>query len=301
MKLLVVGSIAFDSITTPHGEVEAIQGGSATYFSISASYFWPVRVVAVVGEDFLTEHYNIFKGRRIDTRGIYQAKGDTFFWRGRYVDDMNEAQTLETRLNVFEDFKPDIPDSYQDSDIIFLANIDPDLQLEVLRQMSKAEIVCMDTMDFWIKSKSKQVKKVISKSHILIFNHGEARLLTNKRNMLLAAKQLLGMGPDTVIIKRGEFGALMVRKNSIFWTPGYPLEEIVDPTGAGDTFAGGVVGYIAQKGNLDDKTLRKAMYFGSVMASYDVGNFGMRGILWLTEEDINNRFKEFIRLTHIEF
>lgn len=300
MGILVVGSVAFDSVETPFGVVEEVLGGSATYFATAASYFTDVSLVAVVGGDFPKEHADFLRSRNIDLRGLVRNPGDTFRWKGRYGYDLNEAQTLETRLNVFESFKPSIPPEYADADFVFLANIDPDLQMEVLRQVNKPRIIASDTMNFWISSKPEALKKVIGKVDILIINDAEARQLSREPNLVKSARMILSLGVKTLIVKRGEYGVLMFAGNSIFAAPAYPLEKVFDPTGAGDTFAGGFIGYLANTGNLTDAGIRQAIIFGSVMASFTVEDFSLNRIKSLDYREIEERYRGFKAMTHFE-
>lgn len=300
MGILVVGSVAFDSVETPFGVVEEVLGGSATYFSTSASYFTDVSLVAVVGGDFPEEHTDFLKSRNIDLRGLVRNSGDTFRWKGRYGYDLNEAQTLETRLNVFESFRPSIPPEYADAEFVFLANIDPDLQMEVLRQVRSPRIIASDTMNFWISSKPEALKKVIGKVDILIINDAEARQLSQEPNLVKAARMILSLGVKTLIVKRGEYGVLMFTGNSIFAAPAYPLEKVFDPTGAGDTFAGGFMGYLANTGNLTDAGIRQAIIFGSVMASFTVEDFSLNRLKRLDYREIEERYRGFKAMTHFE-
>jgi sugar/nucleoside kinase (ribokinase family) len=300
MGILVVGSVAFDSVETPFGVVEEVLGGSATYFSTSASYFTDVCLVAVVGRDFPEEHADFLRSRNIDLRGLSRNPGDTFRWKGRYGYDLNEAQTLETRLNVFETFKPSIPAEYADAEYLFLANIDPDLQMEVLRQVKNPRIIASDTMNFWISSKPESLRKVIGMVDILIINDAEARQLSQEPNLVKSAKKILSLGVKTLIIKRGEYGVLMFTGTSIFAAPAYPLEKVFDPTGAGDTFAGGFMGYIANTGNLSEAGIRQAIIFGSVMASFTVEDFSLNRLKKLDYREIEERYRGFKAMTHFE-
>lgn len=300
MGILVVGSVAFDSVETPFGVVDGVLGGSATYFSTSASYFTDVSLVAVVGKDFPEEHTDFLRSRNIDLRGLSRSAGETFRWKGRYGYDLNEAQTLETRLNVFESFRPSIPPEYADAEFVFLANIDPDLQMEVLRQVNKPRVIASDTMNFWISSKPEALKKVIGKVDILIINDAEARQLSQEPNLVKAARMILGLGVKTLIVKRGEYGVLMFTGNSIFAAPAYPLEKVFDPTGAGDTFAGGFMGYLSNTGNLTDAGIRQAIIFGSVMASFTVEDFSLNRLKCLDYREIEERYRGFKSMTHFE-
>jgi len=300
MSLLVVGSVAFDSIQTPYGEAEEIAGGSATYFSVTASYFTPVNVVAVVGEDFGDEQMRIFRGRPIDTQGLERAKGKTFRWRGKYQGDMNEAQTLETQLNVFQSFAPKIPSSYLNSEFVFLGNIDPVLQLHVRKQLPKARVVACDTMNYWIQGKPEDLKKTLAAVDALVINEGEARMLSGVENLRRASSIIQRLGPRTLIVKRGEHGACLFQDQSIFFAPAFPLEQVHDPTGAGDSFAGGFMGYLAKTGDLSEPSLRRALVYGSVMASFAVEEFGLSRLLRVQPEEIKTRFKEFKAMTHFD-
>lgn len=300
MSLLVVGSVAFDSIRTPFGEVEHILGGSATHFAVTASYFVPVKVVAVVGEDFGEEHLQVLKERGIDTAGLERAPGETFRWSGEYSVDMNEARTLETHLNVFEHFSPKVPAAYRECDFLFLGNIDPTLQRHVREQLPKARLVACDSMNFWIKGKPDELKKTLRKVDLLTLNESEARMLAGCHNLKRAAKAVQKLGPGMVVIKRGEYGVISFDGSSIFFVPAYPLEEVHDPTGAGDSFAGGFMGHLARTGELSETNLRRAMVYGSVMASFAVEDFGLRRTLRLTLKEIEARFREFKSLTHFD-
>lgn len=300
MSILVVGSVAIDSVETPFGVGENVLGGSATYFSTSASFFTDVNLVGVVGDDFPQEHIAFLKSRNIDLRGLVQESGKTFHWKGRYDFNLNEAQTLDTQLNVFQTFRPQIPAEYADTEYLILANIDPDLQLEVLAQVKKPRVIACDTMNFWISSKPEVLKKVISKVDFFIINEGEARQLTGEVNLIKAARAILGMGAKNLIIKRGEYGVLLFSNESIFAAPAYPLETVFDPTGAGDTFAGGFMGYLANTGNLSEEGVRQAIIYGSVMASFNVEDFSLDRLRTLKYSEIEERYKNFKRMTHFE-
>lgn len=300
MPLLVVGSVAFDNIRTPYGHAEDIAGGSATYFSVTASHFAPVNIVAVVGEDFGDAQMEMFRGRAIDTQGIERAKGKTFRWRGEYNGDMNEARTLETQLNVFQSFSPKIPAAYLNSEFVFLGNIDPALQLHVRRQLPKARLVACDTMNFWINGKPGDLKNTLREVDALIINEGEARMLSGSENLRKAAAAIQSLGPRTLVVKRGEHGAVLFQGDSIFFAPAYPLEQVHDPTGAGDTFAGGFMGYLASRDDLSDASLRRALVYGSVMASFSVEEFGLSRLLLVEKREIEERFKEFKAMTHFD-
>jgi sugar/nucleoside kinase (ribokinase family) len=300
MGILVVGSVAFDSVETPFGMVENVLGGSATYFATSASYFTDVSLVAVVGEDFPAEHTSFLTSRSIDLRGLTRSSGKTFSWRGKYGYDLNEAQTLETRLNVFETFKPTIPPEYADAEFLFLANIDPELQLDVVRQVKNPRVIASDTMNYWITSKPEALKKVIGMVDILIINDAEARQLSQEPNLVTAARKILSYGVKTLIVKRGEYGVLMFTDSTIFAAPAYPLEKVFDPTGAGDTFAGGFMGYLANTKDLSDAGIRQAIIFGSVMASFNVEKFSLDRLRELSYREIEDRYRSFKAMTHFE-
>jgi sugar/nucleoside kinase (ribokinase family) len=298
--LLVVGAVAFDSVRTPHGEAESILGGAATYFALTASWFAPVRVVAVVGDDFGEEQFRVFQDRGVDTAGLVRAPGRTFRWAGEYVGDMNEARTLETQLNVFEQFAPKIPGSYLDSKFVFLGNIDPVLQLHVRRQLPQARLAALDSMNYWIKRKLEELKKALAEVDILVINETEARMLSGISNLKTAAEVIRKMGPRTLVIKRGEHGVTLFAEGGIFSAPAFPLDAVRDPTGAGDSFAGGFMGHLAKAGDLSDAQLRRAVIYGSVMASYAVEDFGLARLLRLTPEEIEARYREFKKLTHFD-
>ena len=300
MSLLVVGSVAFDSVKTPFGEAENAVGGSATYFSVSASFFSDVQLVAVVGEDFSDEEVSFLNSKNIDTQGLKRVKGNTFRWKGEYTYDLNEAHTLETHLNVFEKFSPVLPEDYKNAKFVFLGNIDPELQMSVLKQVREPVFVGLDTMNYWIDGKRSALIEVLKQVDILTINDGEARQLTEEYNLVKAAQAILTYGPKILIIKRGEYGALMFNGVNIFAAPAYPLEMVFDPTGAGDSFAGGMMGYLANVNDLSDDNLRRSIIFGSVMASFNVENFSLNRMRTLTYPEIEKRFKMFQRLTHFE-
>ncbi len=299
-SILVVGSVAFDSVKTPFGEAANVLGGSATYFSVSASYFSPVKMVSVIGKDFTDDHQTIFKRHNIDTAGLIQTTGETFRWKGRYGFELNEAETLDTQLNVLETFEPQIPENYKNCDYVFLGNIDPVLQVKVLDQIENPKLVACDTMNFWIDAKLDDLKKTLQRIDMLVINDGEARMLAGEANLVQAANRILAMGPKRLIIKRGEYGVLMFNGDSIFGAPAYPLEEVFDPTGAGDTFAGGLMGHLARADDVQDSTLRQAIIFGSVMASFNVEAFSLGKLSALTKTDIDTRFEQFRKLTQFE-
>jgi sugar/nucleoside kinase (ribokinase family) len=299
-SLLVVGSVALDSVKTPFGEVSEVLGGSATYFSTSASYFTTVRLIAVVGEDFPETHVTFLKSRGIDLAGLERRPGQTFRWKGAYTHQLNEAQTLDTRLNVFESFRPNIPASYRAPDMLFLGNIDPELQLMVLEQVKRPMLVACDTMNFWIERKREALWRVLERVDVLIINDGEARALGQSPNLVHVARQVLGRGVKHLIVKRGEYGVLMFNRQRTFGAPAFPLESVLDPTGAGDTFAGGFMGYLSSTSNLSEEAFRQAVIFGSVMASFTVEGFSLDRLRALDYKEIEARFHEFKRLTHFE-
>jgi sugar/nucleoside kinase (ribokinase family) len=298
MSLLVVGSVAFDAIETPFGKVDRTLGGAASYFALAASHFVPVRMVAIVGQDFTADHRAIFKGRKIDLSGLEHANGKTFFWAGRYSQNMNERTTLATELNVFADFKPTLPDTYLDTKHIFLGNIDPGLQRSVLKQINgRPRIVGLDTMNYWIEGSNAQLRETLKHVDILTINDDETRQLTGEHNLLRASRHVFKLGPKILIVKRGEHGALMVHPKFIFSVPAFPLEEVHDPTGAGDTFAGGFMGFLARAGNMSEQNLRRAMVYGSVLASFTVEKFGVERLAKVTPREINDRARRFAKLT----
>ena len=299
-KLLVVGSVAFDAVKTPFGEVEEALGGSATYFSTAASFFTEVNLIAVVGEDFPEEHIEFLKSRGIDVSGLERRSGKTFRWKGEYTYQLNEAHTLDTQLNVLETFRPKIPDHYRNPDLLFLGNIDPELQLDVLNQVERPKLVACDTMNFWIEGKREALWKVLEKVDVLVINDGEARELGQDANLVKVAKDTLARGPKHLIIKRGEYGVLMFNQKQTFGAPAFPLEMVKDPTGAGDTFAGGFMGHLAATNDFSDAGLRRAIVFGSVMASFNVEAFSLDRMRDLDYKEVETRFREFKRLTHFE-
>ncbi len=299
-KLLVVGSVALDTVRTPFGEVTEVLGGSATYFSTAASYFTSVDLIAVVGEDFPEKHLKFLKARGINLDGLERSAGHTFRWKGEYTYQLNEAHTLDTKLNVFERFRPKIPETYRSPDLLFLGNIDPELQLEVLYQVRRPKLVACDTMNFWIERKPAALWKVLEQVDILVINDGEARALGNNPNLVQVARQVLARGPKQLIVKRGEYGVVTFNRKDTFAAPAFPLEQVRDPTGAGDTFAGGFMGYLASTGNMSEESLRQAIVFGSVMASFTVEAFSLDRLRALDYKEIEARFREFKRLTHFE-
>jgi sugar/nucleoside kinase (ribokinase family) len=310
MSILVVGSVAFDSIETPHGKVDHILGGAATHFALAASYFTDVRVIAVVGEDFTAEHEAVFTKRCIDTRGIEHAPGLSFHWTGAYAGSLNEAKTLGTDLNVFAAFEPKIPEAYADSDYLFLANIDPVLQARVRSQMPKVKMVCGDTMNYWIADHAANLAVVLRELDALLINDGEVRMLAGEQNTVRAAEKVMAMGPRSLVVKHGEYGATAFfsdrsfpkngAKPRPFRAPALPLAEVVDPTGAGDSFAGGFYGYLASQKELTPATFRTAMFYGGVMGSFAVERFGTERLQAVTKEEIEARFKLFREISHLD-
>ncbi|MGD9581654.1 MAG: PfkB family carbohydrate kinase [Vampirovibrionia bacterium] len=300
-KLLIVGSIALDSIKTPYGDKDDILGGSCSYASVAASLYCPVNMVGVVGKDFPQEAIDLFKSKNIDLSGLETAAGETFRWKGYYEYDMNQAHTLATHLNVFGEFAPKIPEEYKDIEYVFLANIHPALQLDVLNQIKKPKFVVCDTMNLWIDSTRKQLLEVIKKVDLLLVNEEEARQLCETPNLMLAAKKVLEMGPQYVIIKKGEHGALLFSKTGErFLAPAYPLNALKDPTGAGDTFAGGMMGVIANQDDSSIKTIKSAIVTGTLLASFDVEDFSLNRLKEVTMNDLSERYKEFEAYTKFE-
>lgn len=297
MNLIVVGSVALDSVETPYGKVENALGGSAVYFSTSARYFTEVGIVAVVGEDFPEEHLAFLQSKTVDVRGLTREPGLTFHWKGRYSENLNEAETLATQLNVFETFRPHIPAEYCEAPFVFLANIDPELQLTVLEQVKAPKLTICDTMNFWIEGKIDQLKETIKRVDILIINEGEARLLSQESNLIKAYRKISSYGPKTIVVKQGSYGAKLFTPSSIFSAPAYPLQDVSDPTGAGDCFAGGFTGYLAKVNSFTEDDLRKAVIYGSVMASFNVEDFSLGRLRTLTNDEVEQRFAAFKKLT----
>ena len=299
MSLLVVGSMAFDSIKSPFGEVEGVVGGSATYFSLAASYLAPVRLVSVVGNDFPQEIIRMLSARSIDTKGLEIADGRTFRWKGYYEYDLNTAHTVKTELNVFRDFAPVLPEEYRDSTYVFLGNIDPRLQMEILSQVRKPTMVALDTMNYWIENSPELLREAIGKADIVIFNESEIREISGEYNLVKAARTVMGWGPSRVVIKRGEYGVLHLSDGTMFAAPAYPLETIFDPTGAGDSFAGGFMGYLASRdgSDLTDMDYRLATMYGSAIASFTVEAFSTERLQNLSPGDIALRVDAFRALT----
>ena len=300
MSIVVVGSVAYDSVETPYGTRERILGGSATYFSTSASNFTGVRLVAVVGRDFNEEDRNFLQGRGVGLEGLVVEEGETFHWKGRYEGDMNEAQTLDTRLNVFERFSPQLPQAYRSLPTLFLANIDPELQLQVLDQMERPQLTAMDTMNFWIEGKRDALLKLLPKIDVLLINDAEARSLAGESNTVRAARVIREqMGPKRVVVKRGEFGVMVCSPDGFFVAPAFPLETVVDPTGAGDTFAGGFIGSLDRDGTLDEASIRRAAVYGTVMASFTVEDFSLDRLKRLERSEIEGRYEAYLAATRI--
>jgi sugar/nucleoside kinase (ribokinase family) len=300
MSILVVGSVAYDTVETPFGRAERVLGGSASFFSVAASFFSPVSLVGVVGNDFGEEQLAAFRGRPIDLEGLERMDGKTFHWQGRYSLDLNSRDTICTDLNVFEFFKPKIPARYRGAQVVFLGNIDPVLQRDVLGQVERPRVVACDTMNFWIKGKPGEVKETLKKVQVLLINDQEARELSGEWNLVKAARAIRAMGPSTLVVKKGEHGVLMFDEAGTFAAPALPLERVFDPTGAGDTFAGGFLGYLASTGQEGDAALRRAVIMGSTMASFCVEAFSLDRLLQLTRPEIDARYLEFERLTRFE-
>jgi len=299
--ILIVGSMALDSVRTPAGEVQNALGGAADYSSVAASFFSPVQLVGVVGDDFPNEHLEFLKSRNIDLGGVQIIPdGKTFRWAGYYDFDLNVAHTLDTQLNVFADFKPVLPAEFKDAHYVFLANIDPELQLEVLNQVTKPKLTVCDTMNFWIEGKKDALIEVLKRVDVAVMNDAEVRQLTGKMSVITGARALQELGPQTVIIKKGEHGALLFHGDQHFAAPSYPIEEIADPTGAGDSFAGGFIGYVASQDDISEATFRKAVIYGSVMASFNVEDFSLNRLRTLTFDEINRRYRAFQKIAHFE-
>lgn len=307
MSILVVGSVAFDNVVTPSGKADNLLGGAATYFALAASYFTDVRVVGVVGEDFTSEHENVLRKRGIDTRGIEHAKGKTFRWGGQYLDNLNEAKTDFTDLNVFQNFQPRIPVEYKNSGFLFLANIHPALQATVRRELSGVALTGGDTMNYWIRSTNSELRETLKLVDILLINDTEAKMLAGESNLPRAAHKVLAMGPKALVIKHGEYGATIFFREAAFGVgrhpfraPALPIEEVKDPTGAGDSFAGGFMGYIASQKDINREVIKRALFYGGVMGSFAVEQFGTERLQSLTREEIDARFQIFRELTHLE-
>jgi sugar/nucleoside kinase (ribokinase family) len=300
MSILVVGSVAYDTVETPFGRAERVLGGSASFFAVAASFFTSVRLVGVVGEDFGEAQVAKFRAHDIDVAGLERMPGKTFHWQGKYSYDLNHRDTICTDLNVFEFFKPKIPGAYRKSEYVFLGNIDPVLQRDVLDQVERPKLVACDTMNFWIAGKPAELRKTLARVDVLLINDAEARELSGEWNVVRAARAIRAMGPKTLVIKKGEHGVLMFNEHGSFGAPAYPLEEVFDPTGAGDTFAGGFLGYLASIDSDGDQALRRAVIMGSTLASFCVEAFSLERLLELRRDEIDDRFRLFKRLTHFE-
>jgi sugar/nucleoside kinase (ribokinase family) len=307
MSIVVVGSVAFDDVTSPSGNMKNILGGAATYFSLAASYFTQVRVVAVVGDDFGPEQEQVFQKHGIDTRGIERAVGKTFRWGGTYTDNLSEAKTDFTDLNVFESFQPRIPKEYEDSEFLFLANIQPTLQADVRRRMNGVRLTGCDTMNYWIQRTPKELAQTLKLVDVLLINDTETKMLAHESNLLRAAQKVLAMGPQALVIKHGEYGATIFFREGAFGigrhpfrAPSLPIDEVKDPTGAGDSFAGGFMGYMASQGELNREVLKRALFYGGVMGSFAVECFGTERLQSRTRDEIDERFEVFRELTHLE-
>ena len=298
MKLLVVGTLAFDSVETPFGQAENVLGGSASYLATSASFFTQPQIVGIVGQDFPQEHLDFFVQRGIDCAGVQKTDGKTFRWTGSYHGNMNEAKTHDTQLNVLESFRPDLPENYKNTPYVFLGNIDPDLQMHVINQLTDAKLIACDTMNFWIEGNRPSLLKTFEKVDLLSINDAEAKLLSGEENLVAAARAIRQMGPKYVVIKRGEYGAILFTEESMFAAPAIPLEVVKDPTGAGDTFAGGMIGYLAHIDRIDQQSLRQALIMGNAMASFTVQDFSLNALKKVTLPNIQSRFDEYIDLMH---
>lgn len=299
-EILAIGSVAYDAVKTPFGSVEEALGGSVVHFSASASFFAPLRVVGVVGEDFRIADLEFLKKRGVDLSGLEVKKGRTFRWKGEYGFDLNVAKTLDTQLNVFADFSPKIPESYRESPFLFLGNIHPRLQLDVLKQVKRPKLIALDTMNLWIGMEPQTLKEVMKLVDLVVINEGEAREFTRAASLVQAAREIRSLGPKIIVIKRGEYGALLFHGNEVFSAPGLPLETVKDPTGAGDSFAGGLMGYLAGRNATDAKTLRQAVVVGSAMASFNVEEFSCRRLITLSKKEIEERIALFRQLAHFE-
>ena len=300
MSVLVVGSVALDSVETPFGKADNVLGGSGTFFSASASHLTPVQLVGVVGNDYPLDQLRALEPRGVDLAGVEQADGASFRWRGRYRHDLNSAETLETHLGVFSHFAPKIPDQFRRTPFVFLANIDPRLQMSVLDQVERPQLVAWDTMNFWIESRRPDLLALFERVDMVLLNDGEARQLTEKTNLVHASRWILDRGPKYVVIKKGEHGAFLFSRDSVFFAPAYPLESVFDPTGAGDSFAGGFIGYLARTGSLDEASMRRAVIYGSAMGSFAVEQFSIGRVLEVTREEIEARVRAFRQLTAFE-
>jgi sugar/nucleoside kinase (ribokinase family) len=306
MSILAVGSVAFDTIASPAGRVENVLGGALTYFALAASYFTEVRMVAVVGDDFTAEHEAVLKKRGVDTRGIEHTSGKTFRWGGQYLDNLNEAKTDFTELNVFEQFEPKIPGAYRDSDFLFLANIHPSLQKTVRLTMDGVRLTGGDTMNYWINHTPKELLDTLKLVNILLINDTETKMIANDPSLPRAARKVLALGPQALVVKHGEYGATIFFREGAFGigthpfrAPALPIEEVKDPTGAGDSFAGGFMGYLASQGEVNREVLKRALFYGGVMGSFAVERFGTERLQNLSRNEIDARFQVFRELTHL--
>ena len=300
MTVLVVGSVALDSVETPFGKADDVLGGSGTFFSAAASLLTPVQLVGVVGDDYPIDKLAPLAERGVDLSGLERAEGASFRWRGRYRHDLNSAETLETHLGVFSRFSPKIPDAFKSAPFVFLANIDPRLQLEVLKQVNRPKLVACDTMNFWIESRRPELMELLEHVDLITVNDGEARQLSEKANLVQAARWIMAQGPKHVIIKKGEHGAFMFTEDTIFFAPAYPLESVFDPTGAGDSFAGGFIGYLAKTGDLSEGNMRRAVIYGSAMGSFAVEKFSIDRLMGITRDDLACRIRDFRKLVAFE-
>ncbi len=301
MSITVVGTVAFDAIQTPFGKVDRCIGGSATYFSVAASFFAPVNLVSVIGDDFTDADASVFKGRKINLEGLQRIKGaKSFFWSGEYGFDLNVAKTRDTQLNVLAEFQPKLNEMQRTADVLFLANAQPDLQMDVLKQCRRPRVVALDTMNYWINTAKESLTRIFGEVDLIIINEAEVRQYTQEPNLVKGARQILALGADTLVIKRGEYGVLMITKGAAFAAPAYPLENVFDPTGAGDTFAGGFLGYLASRSEIHDGELRRAIIFGSVLASFTVEKFSLDRLREITLNDVLERYQDFRALTHFD-
>ena len=297
MSVLVVGSMAFDSIETPHGRADRVLGGSAAYFALAAAFFAPVRIVGVVGRDFPEEHLTALSRNGVDLAGSQRAEGKTFFWHGRYHEDLNVRDTLEVQLNVLQDFVPHMPAGYEDTEYAFLGNMHPEAQLEVMSRLKRPRLVALDTMDHWIQENPAELRKVLERVETVVINDSEARMLSGHHNIVRAARAILKMGPRVALVKRGEYGVFQFSDDATFVVPAYPLEDVLDPTGAGDSFAGAFMGCLASGEAVGERALRRAIVYGNVTASFTVEDFGPRRLMALEREEIEERYRRFVELT----
>lgn len=299
-SIVVIGTVAFDSIRTPFGDAPDVLGGSATFFAMAARLFTKVQLVAIVGKDFPQKHLDHFRSKGIDLEGLVRSSGQTFRWTGEYEENLNVRHTIETQLNVLEEFKAELPQSYRNTPVVFLANINPDLQLKVLDQLKEPRLICCDTMNLWIENQRTDLEKVLKRVHFFIISEEEAMMLTQQHNIVKSAQQILKLGNFALIIKRGGYGAILfTQTKEIFAIPAFPLENVIDPTGAGDSFAGGFVGYLASKESTDLANVQKAMVYGNIIASFGVEAFSVEKLASLTPEQLEDRLESFIRMTHL--